>query len=312
MICDKAHRRSPAFSLLLVLITFLGLDIRPVLGQEVIAIKSQDLPLYQLALDGFKKIYSGKLEEFTLRGDPNPLERIGEAIQSRSPYLILSIGLLATQVAKANFQQTPILFCMLFDPERFSLSGPNMTGITLEPSPAELFPRTKAVLPAVKRIGVLYDPEKSGKLIDEATKDAEALGISLVAAPVSSDKALPNAMRTLLGKIDLLWMVPDSTVVTPQSLDFLFLFSFENNIPILGFSEDLVRRGAVLAFSPDYTAIGEQAGRLALKILGGEDPGRLPLRPAEHVRLSINLKTAAKLGIKLSPSALRSADKVYE
>ena len=275
-------------------------------------IKSQDLPIYQQALDGFKKIYTGKLREFDLKGDPQESEKVVQTLKQHPTDLILAVGLLAARVAKENFQQTPIVFCMILDPERFSLSGGKITGVTLEVSILEVFSGIRDLFPKAERIGVLYDPQKTGKMIDQAKKVTQASGLSLISVEVNSEKSLPAATRALPGKIDLLWVVPDSTVVTPESLDFLLLTSFENKLPIITFSEDLVKRGAVAAFSPDYHSVGEQAGRLALRVLGGEDPDKIHIRPAEKTRLSINLKTAQKMGIRFDPKVLKSADKVYE
>ena len=275
-------------------------------------IKSQDLPIYRQALDGFKKIYTGKLREFDLKGDPQESEKVVQTLKQHPTDLILAVGLLAARVAKENFQQTPIVFCMVFDPERFSLSGEKITGVTMEVPIQEVFSGIQDLFPKAKRIGVLYDPKKTGKMIDQAKKVTQASGLSLISVEVNSEKSLPAATRALPGKIDLLWVVPDSTVVTPEALEFLLLTSFENNLPLITFSDDLVKRGAVAAFSPDYHAIGEQAGNLALRILGGEDPDKIHIRPAEKTRLSINLKTAQKMGIRFDPKVLQSADKVYE
>ena len=107
-------------------------------------------------------------------------------------------------------------------------------------------------------------------------------------------------------------MLPDSTVVTPLSIEFILLTSFENNLPIFTFSEDFVKKGAMASFSPDYETIGEEVGHIVLRVLKGESPDKIPIRSVSKNNLSINLKIAAKMGIKFTPEILLSAKKVYE
>lgn len=301
------------FFFIFILLILLPVASKPS-AEELTVIKSQDLPIYQQALEGFKKVYKGRLREFDLKGDPQEAEKIIKELNKHPTDLIIAIGLLASRVAKEDIKQTPIIFCMVFDPERFSLSNSKekITGVTLEIPLHDLFSRIRDLFPEIKKIGVLYDPKKSRRMISQAKDAAGPLGFSLLAAEVHSEKGLPAAFRGLLGKIDLLWMIPDSTVVTPESLDFILLTSFENNLPIITFSDDLVKRGAVAAFSPDYQAIGEEAGHLALRVLGGEDPSRIPIRQAPKIRLSVNLKTTKKMGIQFNSKVIQSADRVYE
>jgi putative ABC transport system substrate-binding protein len=58
------------------------------------------------------------------------------------------------------------------------------------------------LVPTLKTLGVMYDPEKTGALIKEAQVAAESSGLTLVASPATSRKAVPAALRHILGKID--------------------------------------------------------------------------------------------------------------
>ncbi|MFY9268257.1 MAG: ABC transporter substrate-binding protein [Candidatus Manganitrophaceae bacterium] len=297
-----------------------AISAREMTGQEIAIIVSQDLPLYRQAIEGFRRIYLGKVREYDLKGDPQEAENVIAFLKEHPPDLILTVGLVATRVGiiareglgREGLEKVPIIFCMVLDPDRFSLSGERMTGVTLQLNPSELFSKIKLFFPETKKIGVLYDPGKNGKMISSARETAGAEGISLLPVEVDSESKLPDAVRSLIGKADLLWIIPDSTVVTPESLEFLFLASIENSLPMIAFSDDLVKRGAVASFFPDYRSIGEEAGRLVLKILAGEDPSRIPIRSAPTVRFSINLKMIKKMGIPTDEKAFKSADQVYE
>lgn len=271
-------------------------------------VKSQDLPLYNKALKGIKKVYPANLPVFNLEGEAQRPESVVKAIGEENPDMIISIGPLATRMVQDQFPDTPLVFCMVFETERFPVSRQNTTGVFMDIAPRNLLSRMKELFPDARRIGLLYDPEKNRKKVDEAREAANSLGIALIASRVSSEKEVPGALRSLLENIDLLWLAPDSTVVTSQSLEFLFITSFENRIPIVTFSDDLVRKGAVAAFSPDYEGVGEQAANLARRVLKGEKIRDLPAQKAEKVQLSVNSMTAKKLNIRLNPKVAGAAE----
>jgi putative ABC transport system substrate-binding protein len=296
----------------ILIVTLIFFSASQVYGEEIGVIISQDIPLYRQALIGFRKVVAGKVKEYDLKGDPNEAGKVISMVKNHPPDLILSIGLLAARVAKEDLKEVPAVFCMVYHPERFSLSGKGMTGVSLDIPLPEQFSKMKELFPEIKRVGVLYDPQKTGKVIDQAKEVSKEFGISLIPVKVRSEKELPESFRTLPGTIDLLWVVPDSTVVTARSIEFILLTSFESNIPIFTFSEDLVRKGAVAGFSSDYEAAGEEAGHLALRVLKGESPDQIPIRFVSKQNLSINLKIARKMGIKFKPETLQSAQKVYE
>ena len=170
----------------------------------------------------------------------------------------------------------------------------------------------RSLVPTLQVIGVIYDPEKTGALVKEAGEVAERFGLRVFAAPVASQAEVPAAMRNLLGKVDALWMLPDETVVTSESLTFLLLTAFKHNLPVLTMSDAFVEAGALVALSADYTDAGRQACQLAREIENGRLPAaQASIVPPTKVNMAINLQTAGQLGLVLPPEIVQSASKVY-
>lgn len=286
--------------------------MKPLLAEEVTVLLSQDISIYREALSGFKKIYKGEIREFNFKGDPKEAIRLIPEIKRHPGDIIISIGLLASQTVRDNIKETPVVFCMVYYPERFSFFTPNMTGVRLEVSSSETFSMIKMLFPGMKRVGVIYDPKKTGRVIGQDREIAKNSGLSLIPFKITSEKDLPEVLKKLPGNIDLLWMLPDSTVVTSLSINAILLNSFQNNIPIVTFSGEFVEKGAIAALSSDNEAIGEEVGRLATKIIEGEFPSSFPIHSISKSLLFINLKVANKMGIKIAPEATQKADKIYE
>ncbi len=282
----------------------------PLVAQDVILIKSQDLPIYRDAQEGFQKIYAGPLQIFDLRGNPDEAETLLLPFKQQKQTLVVAVGLLAARMAQKHLPENPMVFSMLFDPDRFSLQGKQITGVTLHPNIPAIFAKMRTLFPEAKKIGVLFDPKKTAQIIDEGSRAAIRTGVTLIPLPIATEQALPDAARKLLSQVDLLWVVPDSTVITPSSLEFLLLLTFERKIPTVAFSKDLVKRGMVAAFYPDYKAVGEETARLTLLMLGGQR--EIPIRSAPRAHFSVNRTTAQKIGVTWNPILLREADVVYE
>jgi putative ABC transport system substrate-binding protein len=94
-------------------------------------------------------------------------------------------------------------------------------------------------------------------------------------------------------------MLPDQTVVTPQTLDHIFFFSLENRLPIITFAEKYLKLGAVLSVSFDPTDMGKQAGELALTILNGTNVSDLAPVQVRKADIQVNRLTAKLLGLDI-------------
>ena len=66
-------------------------------------------------------------------------------------------------------------------------------------------------------------------------------------------------------------VLPDITVITPETIEFLLLFSLENRIPVFTFSEKYVESGALMSIIIDAFDIGCQAGEMAKAIQAEKD-----------------------------------------
>lgn len=298
-------RRHAHFAYFLTLL--LGLS-SAALADGIAVIRSHDIDPYNQALAGFSAACNERIQVHNLGGDPRRQREVAEAVRTQSPRLVLAVGLMAAQVAMEQLQEFPSIYVMVAQPRKYGLVGNNIAGISLD-IPVEMqFQTYKSMLPGLRSIGTIYDPGKSSELIDEAKKIAAEMDLELVAIPVASQREVPGALRGLIGRIGALWMVPDDTVVTTDSFKHFLVSTLENSVPFIAASDIFVEVGALAAVTPDYGDVGRQSCKLAQALEKGElHLSDLNVVPPEKVNLTLNLRTARKIGIHIPESVVGSA-----
>jgi len=235
----------------------------------------------------------GRVALEDLRGDR---DQAIEVARRADADLVVAIGALAATVAHQELTDRPVIFCAVLNPERYKLSG----GVSFEVSPREQLERLHSALPEARRIGVIYDPKKSKALVEAADVAARGLGLQLVPAEAHDPREVDPVFRSLRRDIDVLWLVPDSTVVTRQSFEVLALEAAESRIPLVAYSDAFVQQGALLAISPDAAGVGHQCASLATAVLRGDQtPERIGVRPAERYRVTVNEQVAQQFGLRI-------------
>lgn len=304
----SGYRPSRAASLVLVVIL---LPAMATAGTgPVVAVVTDGIVAYAFAVEGFKQEYGGDLVIHRLPKGAEVDDDLEKAIRKVEPRALLAVGSKAAISLKSRFDEIPIVYAMVLDPEKRGLSGDNVTGVTLEIPAAEQFRQFKRVVPTLQTIGVVYNPEKSERLIRTAREAARQAGLTLLEEMITETGEVPDAFTRLASKVDGIWLVPDASVVTRRTLAHLLKLSLQRKLPVLVFSVAFVKAGALVGVAPDYPAIGRESARMVKKILGGASPGTLPSRAPPSV-VVINRTTAASLGVELTVK-LRAGTQLVE
>ncbi|GAK58129.1 hypothetical protein U27_05102 [Candidatus Vecturithrix granuli] len=82
--------------------------------------------------------------------------------------------------------------------------------------------------------------------------------------------------------------------------------------PMVTYWETTVRDGALCGFGLDLDVLGEQAGRMAARVLRGEPIQSIKAEYPQKVSISLNRKTATNLGIVFSLDVLNLANVIYD
>lgn len=297
----------------LIVCALLLSPISAVSAGEIAILKSSDLPYYEQAVLGFRAGLPSPMQvrEYNIGGQFTQGREIGRALRASPPTLVFAVGLKAALAAKLEIFDTPVIFCMVLNPESHGLPTSNMTGIAVRTSAATQLTAIRSVMPDRRRIGVLYDEAQSGDFVRQAHRLAKQSGFELVPVAVRSQEDLAPAVRTLFPKIDALWLIQDQTVISESSIPFLVESTIDAKIALFTFSSTLVQQGALGALVVDPWAVGQQAARLARTQL--DDPTKTlgALHEPEYPQLALNLNTAEYLGLRFAPDVVRVARHIF-
>ena len=288
---------------------------------KLAVIKSLDLPEYNLAFDGFISAlqstgYEPVTAMVTLGRSDADIERALQGIRNDKPDLILALGTRAATEISRREKHTPIVYSMVLK----SLS--EMPGITDLPSQANVtganlniplrvqLQKIRRAFPAARRIGVISDPAQTKSLVDSVRAMAKAGGLELRVQWVTNENEIPNAVRALNDSIDVFWMLPDQTVLTPRSSRFIIFELIKAGVPIMGLSSAYVKAGALLALDCNYQDIGRQSGELAVRILAGQPPAQLQQTQPRAFTLAVNMKVREHLKVALDESVVQDSNVV--
>lgn len=293
---------------------FIGLP--PVINAKEIAIlKSAEIKAYSEAIDAFKDALPSSFQvtlEYDLQGDMGKSRSLARRIRASDAKVVLAVGLKAALAAKLEIPDIPAIMCLVLDPKKYGLPTSNMVGVSLHIPFEKYLKPLQVLISQVSTIGVLFDPQKTKNLHDQLKQDAKSVGISIVSEEVHGEQEVAKALKALEHKIDALWLIPDNTVLTENTLDFLISATLEANIPVVGFSAGLVQSGAVVGTYLNYADIGRQAASLSQRLLHKMPPSLLgTIVPPDHVHQAINRKSGAYLGLQIDSTVLRQFDEQY-
>lgn len=229
--------------------------------------------------------------------------------------LLIPIATPAAQSACKETTSIPIVFAAITDPVKAGIAdslerpGKNRTGMSNRWPFEKQIGLIKQIVPKAQNVGLVINPSEANSQagMSYIRPALQAAGLRAVEVPVASSSEVLNAAKSLVGRCDVLLVTPDNTLIS--GFDALIKVARENKIPIIGGTEDLVKKGSLASYAPDHYRLGRATAKMAIEILRTDkDPGSVPVLMDKDAPLIINEAEATKIGISI-PETLRSAAK---
>lgn len=223
--------------------------------------------------------------------------------------------------AKAATSTTPIVMTNFGDPiggglvASLARPGGNVTGLTT--LNLELVGKNlqllHEVLPKAKRVVVLSNPDNAHHQtsLRQANAAASALSLQLLPVETRSSTDLTAALPALVKwSPEAFFVVGDATLFGMRAE--IVEVATKHGLPLFATQREFPKDGGLLAYGVDQRDIFRRAAGYVVKILRGAHPSELPIEQPTKFELVINVRSARKLGLSVSPTLLARADEVIE
>ena len=171
----------------------------------------------------------------------------------------------------------------------------------------------REIFPKAKVLAVIFNPSNPTNpvLMDNLQARANPLGITVLPFPATSPGDFDVVFPQLVAQH------PDALQVIADPLlndlgHYITELALANGLPTFTNNEWSVETSGLIGYGASSRKALHRMGYYVKKILDGANPGDLPVEQPTKIELIINLKTAKKLGIEISPTLLTRADRVIE
>ena len=256
---------------------------------------------------------------FSAEGRAERLPQLASDLVARNPDVIVTAGPLPVRTVKERTATIPIVFAALGDAvgtgvvSSLAHPGGNLTGLSflnadINEKRLELL---RDMLPGLQRITVLADAADPNRIIEPTEAAAHRLGLAVnfirVKGPDEFETAFNSASEKQAQAIDFL-----AAPLFYSSRARLIDLALRYKLPAIYETGEYVRDGGLVAYGPSYADLFRRAASYVDRILRGTKPGDLPVEQPTKFELTINLKTAKTIGLKIPESFLSRADSVIE
>ncbi len=273
----------------------------------------------ELAAQGYVIGENLKWSFESAQGAPATAAQIAKKFAGEKPDVVVGIATPSAQALASSAREIPLVFSAVTDPVGAKLiksmdnsQGGNVYGVS-DLSPINLHMElVKTIIPTATRLGVIYNPGEANSLtlVNLVKEYAPQQGLSVVegSAPKSSD--VLAAARSLVGKVDAIYIPTDNTVVS--AFEAVVKVATQAKIPVIAADTDTVKRGAIAALGFNYYDLGRQTGKMVVSILKGTKPSDIPAEGVSKTELYVNPEAAKSMGVTLADDFIASAKEVVK
>ncbi|KZY63749.1 ABC transporter permease [Oleiphilus sp. HI0071] len=271
-----------------------------------------------LAEAGYREGENLKWEYQSAQGNPTTAAQIAKKFAGSNPDVIVAIATPSAQAMVASARSSNIIFSAVTDPvgaklvKAWDKPSPRVSGVSDLTPVDKHMALVKEIVPSAKKLGVIYNPGEANSvsLVELVKKHAPEQGLDVVEAASPKSADVQTAMRSLVGKVDAIYLPTDNTVIS--ALEGVLKIAEQTDIPVIAADTDSVKRGAIAALGFNYYDVGRQTGAMVVEVLNGKAPGDLPVQGVDKTELYLNPGAAAAMGIELPASLTKRAKEIIQ
>jgi len=188
-------------------------------------------------------------------------------------------------------------------------TGTESLGPLLDEKRTELI---RMLVPGLRKLAIIHNPlsPNTAPHLKSSQAVAQRMGIHLALVPVKSQADYPSAFEKLWdADIDAALMYSDEVTIWMG----VFPYERKRKLPMVcEFAFQVVLQGCLVSYGPLLSEFAKTTARQVDEILRGADPATMPVQLMTRFELALNRRTAADLGISISPEFLMRVDVLAE
>lgn len=245
-----------------------------------------------------------KFDEQNAQGDSNTCSTIINGFVSNNVDLILANATASLQAAAAGTNEIPILgtavteYGVALELSDFDGTvGGNISGTSdLAPLDGQA-DMLHELFPDAKNIGLLYCSAEPNSLyqVESIQGYLEELGYTCKMYSFSDSNDLSSVATTAASESDVIYVPTDNTVASNTAI--LDNICRPAKVPVIAGEEGICAGCGVATLSISYYDLGTATGKMAAKILNGEDISTMPIEYAPQFTKKYNAAICEDLGI---------------
>lgn len=249
------------------------------------------------------------------QADQSNLQNIAQRFVTNKVSLICAIATPAAQTVANVTKDIPIVGTAITDYLGAKLVASNeapkgnVTGTSdMNPIKDQIDLLLK-ICPNAKTIGTIYcSSEVNSEVQVKAMKEyAESKGLTVEVATVSTVNDIQQAAQSLVGKVDAFYEPTDNIIAS--AMPTLTAITDPAKKPVICGEPNMVKAGGLATYGVDYYQLGIQTGLMAADILDGKSkPADMAIQMPQNLKITINKKNAAELGLTIPEELLKDAD----
>lgn len=256
-----------------------------------------------------------KIEFENAQGDQSNLKSMSDKFLQHNAKVTIGIATPAVQSLANEPGNTPVIMGAVSDPISTGLvkslqkPGGKVTGVKDREPIKQQLELIKTFIPNIKNIGVVYtsSDDSSTSEFKEFKQLAQKDGINVRAYTITSTNDIEQVAQTMSGKVQAVYVPTDNTVAS----GFSSLIKATNSakIPVFPAVDSMVKSGGIATICVSQYDMGVLTGKMAAKVLKGENPATMPVETVTNYSTVINEKAAKELNIQIPRSLIKNAQK---
>jgi ABC-type uncharacterized transport system substrate-binding protein len=267
-----------------------------------------------LAQEGFVEGKNLEVKRAHAQGEISNIPALLQNFDSQPMDLIVTLTTPCLTGACAIVKHKPVVFTYVYDPVAAGAGKsatdhlPGVTGVGSFPPVDDTIELIQKLVPGVKSVGTLYNSSEanSRKVVSVARDLFKKRGIKLEEVTVTGTSEILQAAQVLTHRnIQAMWVTGDNTAL--QGFDGIVKAARDAKLPLIINDPEFTNRGALACVGLGWYQAGQAAGKLASRVLRGENPSSIPFEEVAIKKVVLNQDVAKTLGITFPPDVLKEA-----